>query len=301
MTIATKFEACILAGAIGDAIGSQHESTVPDDPHTLYPFGKPPLAQSGWRITDDTQLTLATIEAWNECTTFSAPAIAEAMTDVYATKRLIGAGASTIKALQELQVGGDWSQVGRRGEFAAGNGAAMRIAPLAFDPRIGDADIRDICFITHRNDEAYIGAKCVVLMIREAVHGKLLSTEVAMKSLASKLPDTNVRDRILQLATMTSIADAAALGCSGYVVDSVPLAIYAALTVGMVDLRGMYTQLIEVGGDTDTNCSIAGQIVGAARGVQSIPTSLKTQLMKLPEYAEITSSIQRFRVNPPWS
>ena len=59
-------------------------------------------------------------------------------------------GASTLKALQELAIGGHWSQVGRKGEYAVGNGAAMRIAPLAFNLSIPRARIREICYITHQ-------------------------------------------------------------------------------------------------------------------------------------------------------
>src|SRR5438876_942526 len=47
-------------------------------------------------------------------------------------KQITGVGASTHKALTELAAGGHWALTGAKGERAAGNGAAMRIAPLAF-------------------------------------------------------------------------------------------------------------------------------------------------------------------------
>ena len=72
-----------------------------------------------------------------------------------------GLGSSTLKPLRELQVGGHWALVGRSGEYAAGNGAAMRIAPLAFKQQVDRQTLKDICSITHKNDEAYTGALAI--------------------------------------------------------------------------------------------------------------------------------------------
>ena len=47
-------------------------------------------------------------------------------------RRISGIGGSTLKSLTELDAGGHWAMVGATGEYSAGNGAAMRIAPLAF-------------------------------------------------------------------------------------------------------------------------------------------------------------------------
>lgn len=42
----------------------------------------------------------------------------------------------------------------------------------------------------------------------------------------------------------------------------------------------MYEKIIELGGDTDTNCSIARQIAGTLLGIHSIPTELLNKLKK---------------------
>ena len=91
------------------------------------------------------------------------------MTDWFRKRRISGIGASTQKSLTELNAGGHWASVGTSGERSAGNGAAMRISPLAFflDPNIQTdrTTIRDVCRITHRNDEAYLGALAIVYSI----------------------------------------------------------------------------------------------------------------------------------------
>ncbi|HEY1376327.1 MAG TPA: ADP-ribosylglycohydrolase family protein, partial [Gemmataceae bacterium] len=208
-------------------------------------------------------------------------AIAASFLRWFRARRLTGLGASTFKALRDLDVGLHWALAGRTGERAAGNGAAMRIAPLAFcvEPT-GDESrrlIRDICRITHHNDEAYTGALAVVLAIRSAKE-----SEWSMEQIAHRLPDTSVRDRLLEYAalpTAVSLADAARrFGTSGYVVESVPFALFAARRVGELGFTGVLEQVIAAGGDTDTNASIAGQIAGTALGFKSLPGELVDKL-----------------------
>ena len=136
MTKAERFEGSIVAGAIGDAFGSGYENVSLDDPRTAYPFGKPKIEEPIWRITDDTQLTLASIEAIIENSDLDPYVFASWFLKYFSDNKLTGVGSSTLKALRELEVGGDWSQVGRKGEYAAGNGAAMRVALLAFAENI---------------------------------------------------------------------------------------------------------------------------------------------------------------------
>ena len=62
MTRAERFEGCIIGGAIGDAFGSGYENINAENEDIFYPFGKPEKREPIWQITDDTQLTLATIE-----------------------------------------------------------------------------------------------------------------------------------------------------------------------------------------------------------------------------------------------
>ncbi|MFK7908060.1 MAG: ADP-ribosylglycohydrolase family protein, partial [Chitinophagales bacterium] len=81
---------------------------------------------------------------------------------------------------------------------------------------------------------------------------------------------------------------------SAYVVESIPLAIFAASKALEIGLGKMFQTLIEIGGDTDTNCSIAGQIAGAAMGVEKIPLSLIQQLKELDDYEWIERVIGDF-------
>ena len=102
-----------------------------------------------------------------------------------------------------------------------------------------------------------------------------------------------MRDRLLNYADLPageSLAEAARrYGASGYVVESVPLALFAAEQVARLGFAGMLEQVIAAGGDTDTNASLAGQVAGTALGFRGLPPEL---LGKLPQ-AELVLGIAR--------
>jgi ADP-ribosylglycohydrolase len=275
-----KYKGCLIGGAIGDAWGSAWEFAAKEAENTWY-WDKKPEPAHPWMLTDDTQLTLATCEILGMHTKIEPAVLAAHFLLYYKQGKLTGLGASTLKALQDLDAGIAWQYAGRTGEYAAGNGAAMRIAPLAFYDIDRDT-IRDVCRITHRNDEAYAGALAVVLAIRAALDGTWTGGRSLIGHLLHQLPDTRVRDRLIDIDRFDSIAAAATLGCDGYVVNSVPLAIFAASR--MMTLEEMYQQLINTRGDTDTMSSIAGQIAGALIGASAIPVRLSDKLKTLPGY-----------------
>jgi len=294
MTRFERFAGCILCGAIGDALGSNYENQQIPRPDIFDPFSTKTTPQRPpFQITDDTQLTLATAEAMLEDPALNPETFAKHYLQLYRQKRLNGLGASTLKALRELDMGIHWSQAGRTGEYAAGNGAAMRIAPLAFREDISNTRIREICSITHRNDEAYAGALAVVVAIRLAVTGEWTGKNNLIQLIIPQLPDTRVRDRLIEIENMIDLNAVAALGSDGYVVHSVPLAITAAGKVGELGIENVFQTLIDAGGDTDTNCSIAGQIMGALVGEQGIPQQLSELLKTLPEYRWMRSVLEQ--------
>ncbi|WP_187388236.1 ADP-ribosylglycohydrolase family protein [Seonamhaeicola marinus] len=295
MTVKERFEGCILCGAIGDAWGSAFEGLNEEvTENVFYPFGKPEEKERLWSITDDTQLTLVTVEVLSNKDNITAEAVSAAFLKLYQERRIRGIGASTLKSLEELNAGGHWSQVGRRGEYAAGNGAAMRIAPLAFFRDISREAIRDICTITHNNDDAYIGALCIIEAIRLILNKEWTGNENLVELIIERIPDSRVRDRLIRINALDSLDEVYKLGTSGYVVDSVPLAIAFANSINDLGFEKMLERLIAAGGDTDTNCSMAAQIVGTLRGTSCIPDHLFLKLKALDEYEWIVSTIQKF-------
>ncbi len=279
----------ILGGAIGDGWGGPFEGSVIRGPLPI---------PDELVVSDDTQLTIATCEAMIECGRIDPERIAARFLAWFRAGRLRGLGASTLKALRDLEAGSHWALSGAKGERAAGNGAAMRVAPLAFVIDPGDEaqrkTLRDVCRITHHHDEAYVGALAVVFAIRFAITpGYVYSNLLA--DVASLLPDSQVRDRIARFATFADdvspfqVADS--WGSSGFVVDSVPLALFAAREIQSRSFASVVQRAVEAGGDTDTIGSITGQIAGAAVGASGVPTEL---VARLRDRAEIVTTAEQF-------
>ncbi len=285
LSVHNRIVGCLVGGALGDAIGASFEGQSPSADFRIPP---------NLYVTDDTQLTLATCEALIETPSANPEAIAKRFVTWFRQRRLHGVGASTWKALTELEAGGHWALVGAVGERAAGNGAAMRIAPLAFvlDPHIASdrQTLRDICRITHRHDEAYLGALAIVLAIRHAASGGSFHDRF-LGDLVAALPDSRVRDRLSDVHHSLPSLEAYArrFGCSGYVVDSVPLAIVAAMHA--TSALETFRQIVQCGGDTDTNASLFGQIYGAAGGPAGLPMEL---FPRIDDVSAVRDTVEAF-------
>jgi len=255
-----KIVGCLVGGAIGDVVGGVRE-------------------RGRLCLSDDTQMTLATCEAIRTNGSASAEAIAEEFSRWFRAGAITGVGSSTLKALRDLSTGVHWALSGARGEMAAGNGAAMRIAPLAFllDPHSHEhrVTIRDVCRITHHSDEAYLGALAVVL----AIHiGNSEQDSSLFEKAISSLPDSRIRDRLAEFETAELSLPlreiVARFGASGYVVETVPLALHLAQQLSPNNFDTLFEELNGVDGDTDTIGAIAGQIAGARLGFAQLPEHL---------------------------
>ena len=292
-----SFEGCIIGGAIGDAWGSSYEFESVIDFSKTYVWGELPKesVKREWKITDDTQLTLATCEAL--CESLYAPEnLAEIFLNYYKSNILSGVGASTLKALRDLEIGMHWSLSGRVGEYSAGNGVAMRVAPFAFFSSISREDIYNASKITHKNDEAYAGALSVFFAIKSIINKEWNGTNDLFEIIISQLPDTKVRDRFIEISKLpnsATINDVSKLGNNGYVVNSVPFAVYSATKILQIGMSEMFREIIQTGGDTDTNSSIAGQIAGSLLGIDNIPKVLVEKIREIREYNLIKEIIER--------
>jgi ADP-ribosyl-[dinitrogen reductase] hydrolase len=202
--------------------------------------------------------------------------------------------------MQDLAIGTHWALAGRRGEFAAGNGAAMLIAPLAFLLNPTDSHdrtlIRDVCRITNHSDEAYVGALAVVLAMWSVLTGTWSQDRSFLTGTVDRLPDSAVRDRVSELIQLQLPASEVAhrFGATGHVVDTVPLALYCAQLIASEPLPTVLARTISVGGDTDTIASIAGQLAGTVVGSAGVPQDLLTGIRGGDELRAISEDFADF-------
>jgi ADP-ribosylglycohydrolase len=289
INVGDRLGGCLAGGAIGDAIGSFYEGRSAMELISL---------DIVHGITDDTQLTMATCESIIEAGQVLAPGVAHHLLAWYNKGKLTGLGASTLKALRDLQAGSHWALSGRTGEYAAGNGAAMRIAPLAFfiNPETDRILIRDVCNITHKNDEAYTGALAILYALHFIITEKWLPGSSLAALITPQLPDSAVRDNLLRLQAdpSLSIREAARLvGTSGHVIESVPFAIFAANKIRESSFEDILSKIILCGGDTDTNASLACQIMGAYLGLSQFSPQVSDMFTKINECVYILETAHK--------
>lgn len=164
---------------------------------------------------------------------------------------------------------------GRGGGIAsAGNGAAMRAAPLGLWPSPNLT--RPLSEVTHTDPRAVDGA----IVIAEAVALLVNGHEADWPALSGALPDLDPRlrevlDRAWKLVSFDASPELRAqrLGVSGFVLHSVPLALAALWSRPRSFLEGLQAVILR-GGDADSNGAITGALLGAAFGRSGLPAGL---------------------------
>jgi ADP-ribosylglycohydrolase len=253
------------------------------------------------RLTDDTLLTAATCQGILDTGGADLQAIAARYVALFRAAPIPGIGAGTLKALRDLAAGAHWALAGVRGEHAAGSGAAMRAAPLAFvlDPTNDDdrRQLRDFSRITHHSDEAYAGALAVVGAIRKGCASDTLSKLFA--DVIDLVPDSAVRDRLEAVSSLDLEPQkvASRFGATGHVADAVPLALYIARHSAHQSLERLVLTTLRCGGDTDTIAALAAQIAGAHRGLTQADQQL---LQRIDGAAAVIEVFRTFSKAAAW-
>ncbi len=282
----SRFAGCLLGLAIGDALGLVSENLSRRairkrfgevDHFSLWP-GRA-------IVSDDTEQAIALAASLAACGRWDAADYARRLRNWFWTLPPF-IGLATLRACLKLTVGMKHSGVG-----SAGNGSAMRVAPLGLffagrpDELAGAAT--ECSRLTHTHPRATAGA----VVVAEAV-AALATSETLPESgpFLSRLAQTAARcdvpmaDALARLPTLLALSADEALdqiGTSGYVLHTVPAALYCFFrTPG--SFRDTVITAASGGGDTDTIGAIAGAISGAANGVDKIPKEWVDGLQSTP-------------------
>lgn len=164
-----------------------------------------------------------------------------------------------------------------------GCGGIMRIAPvgLLYDP--GRAfDIACACAaLTHGHPSGYLASGVFAAMIAFLIDGASLDeaeTE-ARAMLAGRLGADETLDAMDRARTARAWAptpeNLARLGEGWIAEESLAIALFAAWQAGGDFVRGLRIA-VNHSGDSDSTGSLAGQLLGAQRGLDAIPASWRT-------------------------
>lgn len=297
-----RFAGCLLGLAIGDSMGSAVEGwtahrvrslTLPVDE-----FLDELWSKSRGRWTDDTKMALALAESIVEAKGFNPEIAAKNYLEWFLSGDWRGMGNTTYKSMSNLKAGLSWEKSGIRAESAAGNGTAMRVAPIglldAFDLARLKEDAESDAIITHNNKEAINGSVAIAFAIARLVRGGLEPGRLPSE-MAAMTKDTEVSLHLRQaqrLFTAGTVADEAILelGTSGYVVETVASAVYCFISSpDNFDL--VIYNAIRGGKDTDTTAAVAGALAGAHLGVRKISDKWVATVEDGPEIVSLAENI----------
>jgi ADP-ribosylglycohydrolase len=291
--VRAAFAGVLLGTAVGDSLGLPMEGLSAARQRKLFPV---PLRQrfvGGWgMVSDDTEHTFLVAQSLLDAP--NDPAIFQR----HLARRLrwwlvclpAGVGLATLRATLRLWLG---VSPQRSGVWSAGNGPAMRSAVLgvffADHPERRRAFVRASTELTHRDPRAEIAAAAVAetaaWMTRpDPDFEELFQTLTRL----ADLPEwtslvTQMRGSLTAGRAVADFARdiGAKSGVSGYALQSVPVAIYAALR-HRDDFGEAVSEAISCGGDTDTVGAIVGAFVGARVGLGGIPAAWRAGIVEFP-------------------
>ncbi|MFF5078880.1 ADP-ribosylglycohydrolase family protein [Actinoplanes sp. NPDC000266] len=272
-----------LAGlSVGDALGAQHFVAKVD-------LADPPPAP--WEWTDDTEEACCLVAVLTEGD-FDRDGFAALLGRHHDPYRGYGPGA--VVMLREIREGLPWpiaAAAAFDGQGSAGNGAAMRAAPLgawhADSLSHAAAQGARAAEVTHAHAEGIAGGVAVTVAAAVAAAGRLDGQRPALlRAVAAHTPEGLVRDGLVAAARIKDPGEAAyelGNGTRAMARDTVPFAVWVADRF-LDDYPAAIGACVAAGGDVDTTCAIAGGIVAAYSGLDGIPPSWLSAREPLPAW-----------------
>lgn len=286
--------------ALGDALGFIVEGQPPDKcagyvEHLVRPRRLLGLTRGPFDIgqySDDTQLARELATSLVERGQFDPADYAGRVAALFTEERIVGRGRATEAAARRIARGVPWQEAGTPAP-AAGNGSAMRAAPIGLffwhDPEALIAAAHDQGRITHQDPRCTAGAIAIAgataIVIKEGhVHPASLCATLsqwtqgfdpvlaaALQELPHliALPPHRALETIASTGFEPSYTDGWE-GISPFVTGSVLWSLYSVLR-SPTDYWEVICSAIAVGGDVDTTAAMAGAIAGASVGLGGIP------------------------------
>lgn len=313
----TKARGSLVGGAIGDALGRPAEGRPPWKIKQTYGLLTDFIPWYGWQdgprgtVTDDTQMTICVARCLTECGVLDPEDLARKFVDWLPEGR--GKGRSCVAAVENLISGESWHEAG---VDSAGNGAAMRAAPVGIARYLDFGSMRLeaalSAVVTHANPMAVASAVAQAYAVAYLLHvrpGEL--DELAfLDSLCDAIADLHdpgyperrpdsdrslVRlvDRIGELPRLLDQPPEkvfAYLYNGAFVLESLPSAIWCFLEYRENPEATLITA-VNAGYDADTVASMAGNLAGAYLGEEAFPERWREDLEYAAELRDLADQL----------
>jgi ADP-ribosylglycohydrolase len=271
-TAEDRARGALLGTFVGDALGMPFEGAA----HTDIPARVEMVAARRGRgtYTDDTQMMIALAESLIERGNIDQEHLARAFQAAYDPSR--GYGGGTRRVIQLWASGTPVASAAGQifgGQGSRGNGAAMRIAPVAVrfadDPQRLRAEAAQSARVTHVHPVGVDAAVVQAVAIGAALRGEDIFEAVRTTARTAELATALDHAGELLTTTVEPGEIHARLGSSSDARESVCAAIYTALAHPAFDQAVRFA--VRIGGDTDTIAAMTGAIAGARHGAEAIP------------------------------
>ena len=298
-----KFRGALVGAAVGDALGAPFEGATSVRWAEVERLEREP---GPLRYTDDTHMTLGVARSLVDRRGFDGDHMASLLARNYREEPWRGYGAGPPQVFHLLIQGVPWDQSGRSlfgGSGSYGNGAAMRIAPVAL---LGFHDMelvvylaRQTAVITHAHElgieGAVLQACSIALALRQQSSGPI-DRCAFLDSLSEHVRSGVYRQKLERARCLLARGEPdgqrsviAQLGNGISAFESVPTAIYVFLRKSE-SFKDIVTYAIGLGGDTDTIASMAGALGGAYLGLTAIPEVWRNGVEGAAELLELADS-----------
>lgn len=255
-----KMKSAIYGFAIGDALGVPFEFKQRDSFKCTNMVGHGTWDQPAGTWSDDTSMVLATLDALT-----TSGAKADDFMDNYLAWYKNGdytpygecfdIGNSTKSALIKYGAGMDSQHCGGTDEYSNGNGALMRILPLAFY-EYNEMVIDEVAALTHNTVRSKFACEMYIKICQSLIDNNFNQFDPYL-CMIREMPRDTVKS-------------------TGYVLDSLIAALWCFLTTD--DYSECVLTAVNLGNDTDTIAALAGGLAGIKYGYDSIPKEWIDQL-----------------------
>lgn len=275
-----KFRGALLGVAVGDALGAPFEGWAEVPAEDLARLGQGPDAL---RYTDDTHMTLGVAQSLVDRRGFDGAHMAAVFARNFAAEPWRGYGAGPPEIFRLMGEGVPWDKASRKlfgGRGSSGNGAAVRVAPVALlaCPRLPAAAwlARQTALITHAHPSGMEGAvlqACAITLLLQHPPDESLDIPRFLGMVREPLHGSQHLDKLDLVADLLYTDDrdgGRKLGNGVFAEEAVPAALYAFLRQPG-SFGDVIRYAIGLGGDTDTIAAMAGALAGAYLGEDAIP------------------------------
>ena len=283
-----RFEGCLFGLAVGDALGGKFEAQSADAIRARFPTAESLIAYPQEEIwyTDDTQMAIGVSVALIETGEIVEDVLCRAFVANYLPSRGYGRGARAV--LEAMEDGRDYRKVAEQhfpgGSF--GNGAAMRVAPIGLVFRDDRQRLWDQARLsalpTHLHPLGIEGAQLLALAVALCSQMDKFDRAVFFAELLGACASEEYRAKIEAAAAVQAAEDLAGLGNRIEALHSVPTAI-ASFALSPESFEATVSNVIFLGGDTDTLAAMAGALSGAYMGAGRLPGRLVALLESSPK------------------